>query len=416
MNILSILGAVEAPSDLWVTLINWVRGAVGNLGWTLILVTVLVKLVTTPLDFFVKLSTKKQTLVQQKCAPQVAKLQKKFGHDRQTLQVQTNSLYKREGLNMGAGCIIMLINLILTMTIFFTFFSSLRKFSAYEAINQYEQISASYEVGYYEGFFNANTTDEFETKEDITEWQTEIAARKEAYEAMPETTDPEREAKQAEATAIANEEGRILDLQKKATTAGSKAAVEKWNENKKNHSWLWIQNIWVQDSTTSPFPNYASLVSMAKNSGYTDYVTANINEESYNKIAALIVDNSRAANGYYILAVLAGVITFAAQYITELHNKLKNKKAQILAKSAGPENTGSMKVMKIVMPAVMVIFVLTSTASFGLYILASNVASIALGELTTIIVDKMTKKKRLEVEEYLEKEANRLIKKGHIKG
>ena len=143
MNILSILGAaVEAPGDLWVTLINWVRGAVGNLGWTLILVTVLVKLVTTPLDFFVKLNTKKQTLVQQKCAPQVAKLQKKFGHDRQTLQVQTNSLYKREGLNMGAGCIVMLVNLILTMTIFFTFFSSLRKFSAYEAINQYEQISA----------------------------------------------------------------------------------------------------------------------------------------------------------------------------------------------------------------------------------------------------------------------------------
>ena len=74
-----------------------------------------------------------------------------------------------------------------------------------------------------------------------------------------------------------------------------------------------------------------------------------------------------------------------------------------------------MKMMKIVMPAVMVIFVLTSTASFGLYILASNVATIALGEITTLIVDKMTKKKRLEVEEYLEKEANRLIRKGHIK-
>ena len=74
-----------------------------------------------------------------------------------------------------------------------------------------------------------------------------------------------------------------------------------------------------------------------------------------------------------------------------------------------------MKMMKIVMPAVMVIFVLTSTASFGLYILASNVATIALGELTTLIVDKMTKKKRLEVEEFLEKEANRLIRKGQIK-
>ena len=374
MNILSLLGAVEAPSDLWVTLINWVRGSVGNLGWTLILVTVLVKLVTTPLDFFVKLSTKKQTLVQQKCAPQVAKLQKKFGHDRQTLQVQTNALYKREGLNMGAGCIVMLVNLILTMTIFFTFFSSLRKFSAYEAINQYEQVSASYEAGYFAGL-NEASGGEFDSQADLDAWQATINERWAAHETMPGTTEEERTAKQAEATAISNEEGRVLDLQKKATKAGSDAAVAKWNENKKNHSWLWIQNIWVQDGTTSPFPNYASLVSMAKSSGYTDYITANINEDNYNRISTLIVDNSRAANGYYILAVLAGVITFGAQYITELHNKLKNKKAQILAKSAGPENAGSMKMMKIIMPAIMVIFVLTSTASFGLYILASNVAT-----------------------------------------
>ena len=232
MNILSLLGAVEAPSDLWVTLINWVRGSVGNLGWTLILVTVLVKLVTTPLDFFVKLSTKKQTLVQQKCAPQVAKLQKKFGHDRQTLQVQTNALYKREGLNMGTGCIVMLVNLILTMTIFFTFFSSLRKFSAYEAINQYEQVSASYEAGYFAGL-NEASGGEFDSQEDLNTWQATMNTKKEAYEAMPETTPEEIAAKQAEATAIANEEGRVLDLQKKATTAGSNAAVEKWNENKK---------------------------------------------------------------------------------------------------------------------------------------------------------------------------------------
>ena len=155
---------------------------------------------------------------------------------------------------------------------------------------------------------------------------------------------------------------------------------------------------------------------MAKSSGYEEYVAANVNEENYNKIANIVIKNStRSANGFYILAILAGVITFASQYITELHNKLKNKKAQIVANTAKPENAGSMKMMKIIMPAIMVIFVLTSTASFGLYILASNVAAIALGELTTLVVDKMTKKKRLEVEEFLEKEANRLIRKGQIK-
>ena len=94
MNLIPFLSSVKAPKSLWVTLINWVKSSVGNLGWTIILVTVLIKLVTTPLDFWVKFNTKRQTLIQQKCAPQIAKLQKKFGADRQALQRQSQSLYK----------------------------------------------------------------------------------------------------------------------------------------------------------------------------------------------------------------------------------------------------------------------------------------------------------------------------------
>lgn len=70
--------------------------------------------------------------------------------------------------------------------------------------------------------------------------------------------------------------------------------------------------------------------------------------------------------------------------------------------------------MKIVMPIIMLTFVLTSSASFGIYILASNIASIAIGEIISLIINKLTKKKQAEVEEYLEKEANRLIKKGKL--
>ena len=57
MNLFSVLSAVTAPKNLWVTLINWIQKSVGNLGWTIILVTVFIKLVTTPLDFSVKFSS-----------------------------------------------------------------------------------------------------------------------------------------------------------------------------------------------------------------------------------------------------------------------------------------------------------------------------------------------------------------------
>lgn len=401
MNLISLL-AVSAPKSLWITLINWIKSGVGNLGWTIILVTAFVKLVTTPLDFWVKYNTKRQTLIQQKCAPQVAKLQKKFGNDRQTLQVQTQSLYKREGLDMRTGCIVMLINMILSFTIFITFYNDLKKVSAYEAINQYEQIEATYTKNFNQAFVDYSQTDDFETFDDVTEWFTR-------YNAMPETSEAEKQAKQAELDSVINQ-------YKHATEVGSKKALECWKNNKKQSSWLWVQNIWVADSPAKAFPTYATLQSMAGNT-YKKDVEA-INEVNYNRISNLILsdleENSRVDNGFLILPILAGLVTFLSQYISELHSRLKNKKANQLAKSANDQNAQTMKIMKIVMPLIMVIFTLTSSASFGLYILSSNITSILIGELSTLAIDALTKKKRLEVEAELEKEANRLIKKGKL--
>lgn len=398
MNLLSLLSSVSAPKSLWVTLINWIQNSVGNLGWTIILVTVFIKLVTTPLDFWVKFNTKKQTLIQQKCAPQVAKLQKKFGNDRQTLQTQSQALYKREGLDMRSGCLVMLINTILTFTIFITFYNDLRKVSAYEAINQYEQIEATYTQSYKDAYL-----DKSESVYAFENWEA-VEAKYEEVNAMADGD---------EKNTI---KAQLQSFEKYATEVGAENAVKFWKNNKSRSSWLWVQNIWVADSTARTFPSYDALKSIAKSTGYTDYVTENIKEDNYNKIATLISDNApRQNNGYYILPILAGAITFLSQYISELHTKLKNKKANKLAKEANTSTASTMKVMKIVMPMVMVIFTLTSSASFGLYILASNVATMAIGELTTLIIDAITKKKRLEVEESLEKEANRLIKKGQFK-
>ena len=389
MSLISLLSTLTEPKNLWVTLINWIHKSIGSLGWTIILVTILIKLVTTPLDFWVKLNSKKQTLIQQKCSPQVAKLQKKFGNDRQSLQVQSQALYKREGLDMRSGCIVMLLNTILSLVIFITFYSSLQKFSAYEAIHQYEQIEATY----YSEFTGASDADEFETKEDVVNWFKN-------YDSMDEG-----DAKLAEYNRV-----------KPAIEKAESAAINFWKNNKSRSSWLWVQNIWVSDSTSKAFPTYKGLVSIAKNTGYTPYVQDNIVESDYNRIATVISDNApRQNNGYFILPILAGVVTFLAQYIAELHTRLKNKKANQVAKEANSTTASTMKVMKIIMPAIMVIFTLSASASFGLYILATNIASMAIGELITLVVDLMTKKKRLEVEAELEKEANRLIKKGKIK-
>ena len=412
MNLIPFLSSVKAPKSLWVTLINWIKASVGNLGWTIILVTVLIKLVTTPLDFWVKFNTKKQTLIQQKCAPQVAKLQKKFGADRQGFQRQSQALYKREGLDMRSGCIVMLINTILSFTIFITFYGDLRKVSAYEAINQYEQIEATYTSNYKTAYLDkSNAKYSFENWEAVEAKYSELEQGYKDLESMEEGNE-----KTNKKTELDELKAELDSFALYATEVGSDKAVEFWKKDRKNSSWLWVQNIWVADSKANVFPSYDALKSIAKDTGYTNYVTTKIDKTNYNKIASLISENApKHNNGYYILPILAGVITFLSQYISELHTRLKNKKANKIAKEANTSTASTMKVMRIVLPAIMVIFTLTASASFGLYILASNVATMALGELTTLIINSLTKKKQLEVEADLEKEANRLIKKGQFK-
>lgn len=421
-----ILG-VNAPGGLWSILINWMHSGIGNFGWTILLVTLLVKLVVSPLDFWVKLNTKKQNLIQQKCAPQVAKINKKFGKDQQKVRIQTNELYKREGLNMGSGCLIMVLNMAISLTLFFTFYSSLRSNSAYQAISQYETLEQVYvNKTHQELYANKEKFDGtiYEITDDASSSDTFISDYNIALKCHEKITDgKEDEINLDEITGTT--EHQNLEYYKKlyndfnelvetVTSAASKEVVNKWNEIKS--SWLWVDNIWVNDATIYPFPTYDNLVSFAKNGGYTDYVQNNIDHEQYNVISAIVNTKAgRTKNGYFILAILAGLVTYLSQYIAELNNRLKNKKAKELANATMDGSMQvSMKIMKFAMPVVMIVFVLQSSASFGIYILASNIASIGFGQISNLIVNKITHKKQVEVEEALEKEANRLIKKGKL--
>ena len=304
---------------------------------------------------------------------------------------------------MGTSCIVMLVNMILTMVIFFTFFGSLRDNSAYEAIQQYEKVEAAYSDTFYAEMMAEY--DNLETKEQIEAWIGQYQDKDLYIAAHTGTTEEDWLA-----FVDANKD-TIEAITKKA----SDTAIETWHNVKAD--WLWVKNIWVADGTISPFPSYDELEKMAGSADkeYKEYVQNNINKDNYNRIAGLIQSNETKNNGFFILAVLAGVITYLSQFISERHNKLKNKKAKLISDQANPTGT-AMKVMRIMLPVLMITFVLTSSASFGIYMLASNVSSIAFGELVSLVVNAMTKKKQLEVEESLAKEADRIIKKGKLQG
>ena len=430
-----LLSAVKAPTGLWITILNWIESSVVNYGWVIILFTLLIKACLTPIDFVVKYSTKKTSIAQLKLAPQIERLNKKYQNNKQELQVQTNALYKREGINPFLSCIVMLVNIIITTVVFLTLFSSLRTMSAYKAINQYDQMQTAYVNTYNENkglaqeafinkiketntiyVLNGDTT----TPETISDY-TNIEKYASYFYSLEEPTEQAQLDERASletyfSTRYVNEQATVsiqnllLECGKIATDASQTAVNKTWNEVKEN--WLWIGNIWVADNYSSPLPTYDDLNSMADSSKQKEYKTyvKNIDKDLYSVVTASVKDQNERWNGYFILAVLTAVTSFLSQWLNDLATKSKSKKLNdMVDKNNG--SGGAMKVMKFVLPIMMVVFVLTSSSAFGLYYVTNSLVSIGFGQIINLIVNAMTKKKQDEVDAYIEKETIRSMRK-----
>ena len=382
MSVISLL-AVSQPTGVWARLIEWVHSWVGGgYGWTILVLILLVKLVLSPLDYLIKHSSKKTNLVQQKTAPQIAKLRKKYGDNQQLIQEQTQALYKREGHNMFGSCIVMLVNMVLTMVIFFTLFSGLRTLSAYQAIEQYDGLHAAYTTSMY-------TT--YGSQAD--------------YEAIA--------VKVATGETLTESEQEFWDA---ALLTAQDAVQNEWNNV--SDSWLWVENIWVTDGKSSPMPTLDALKEMAsssKNEEYVEHVNKIADETSlsfveYNTITAMVTNKTGVWNGYYILAILAVGLSFLSQFINDAANKQKNKNAQQIVDAANPQGKSAW-IMKIMLPVMMAIFVFTTNAAFGIYVVTNSIMSTLISLITTAITNKVFAKRQAEVDEYLAKEADKIQKR-----
>ena len=145
MDVLSsLLGAMVKPVGFWPNIINAFESGVGSYLLAVVLITLVLRVLLTPFDFVNKRLTKKQSKMQEKLKPELERLQKKYGNDKNLLNQKTSELYKKNGLGMGGSCLFMLIFMALNLTIFFTLFSSLNGIADYKINEQYSQIKDSY--------------------------------------------------------------------------------------------------------------------------------------------------------------------------------------------------------------------------------------------------------------------------------
>lgn len=105
-------------NEFFASILNGINSIVQNYGWSMVVFTILIKLLILPLDYKSRKSMRRMTSLQ----PQLAKLQKKYANDKDKLNLKMSELYRKEHINPMSGCLPMLIS----MPILFIMFAAMR--------------------------------------------------------------------------------------------------------------------------------------------------------------------------------------------------------------------------------------------------------------------------------------------------
>ncbi|MBQ8506619.1 MAG: membrane protein insertase YidC [Clostridia bacterium] len=131
-------------SGLFQNILEWIYSWIGNYGWSVVVFTVLVRLVLLPLDIKSKKGMRAMTRVQ----PKVLALQKKYANDKDKLNLKLNELYRKEHVSPMAGCLPMLISL----PILWFMFGAMRNMGNEQTIQMIMHIMETGEVPAMEGW------------------------------------------------------------------------------------------------------------------------------------------------------------------------------------------------------------------------------------------------------------------------
>jgi YidC/Oxa1 family membrane protein insertase len=119
---------VTAVTDFLRSILEWINSIVANYGWSIIIFTMLIRVVLMPLE----VKSRKGMLKMQKLQPQLTALQKKYANDKQKLSQKQSELYKKAHYSPLSGCLPLLIQ----MPILFAMFAAMRAIANEQIIRQ----------------------------------------------------------------------------------------------------------------------------------------------------------------------------------------------------------------------------------------------------------------------------------------
>jgi YidC/Oxa1 family membrane protein insertase len=112
-----IFTVIAAPL-FW--LLKWLHGMIGNWGWAIIAMTIIIKSVFYPLNHASARSMAKMKVI----APKLKALQEQYANDKQQLQIKMMEMYKQEKINPLGGCLPILVQIPVFIALYWVLLSA----------------------------------------------------------------------------------------------------------------------------------------------------------------------------------------------------------------------------------------------------------------------------------------------------
>ncbi len=366
-SVLPIFGAlaptVVAPNMMWHLLILNSFSFIADYGWRIVVFTILLKLVLSPLDFYQRYKLNKNQKITERLKPTMEKLQKQYAGDQQKFSQAQMELNRKEGYSYFSSCLPM----ILTMVVFITLWLSMQTIARYMTFKEYVTMYDEYTLAYNQ------CIEEGKSEED-----SKAIAQDVVYTMYYDGID-----------------GEYVEKVKKDN---SLTDFELESADKVQASFLWVQNIWAPDI---PWGNRAILDHSTFLTSVGDYAQSTkngladadsvhiVSEETYNNVMGkLLAEPKTRTNGYLVLPILVVLLSVGSQLLSSYQQK----------KAGQTNNKGgvatSMKVMMFVMPVMMGFFAVQYASIFTIYMVTNSATTLAFNGLFTGIIKLIDKRKK----------------------
>lgn len=346
MDFLTLMLSVSEPSGMWESIIKWIQGGVGNYAITIILLTLLIKVVLLPLDFYQKYITKVNQKKQAILQPEIDKINARYGHNKDLLNQKTMELYKRENYNVVGTCVGMLLNLVLTMVVFFTLFAGINKMQYYTIDQEYQTLKDTYVSAVVENY-TGNETDILATDENGNKsfiWTAEL---------------PEE-----------------------VKTKANDAVLTKYDDIKTD--FLWIKNAWIPDNWKAVIPDYDGYLKNTDQKAPSDEAQADQAKLEYNTVMGPLMARYEGRwNGALILPLLAVGFSILSTMLPTWLEKMKAQRHGVQATINMPTN----KTMLVIMPIILGIFTLFYNSVFAIYIVTGSIFGLITSPIISMLSD-----------------------------